>query len=77
MQQTLCKKRFLTHEAGAFINNIEKTPQKPFQNLRKHACYIFIDNICSVCNLMQVVIFCKNVLILWNNDSDFLTLIVA
>ena len=51
---------FLPQEAGAFRNNIAKATAKT----EKYVCYIFTDNICSVCNPMQVVIFCKNVLAL-------------
>ena len=70
-------KKFLTQEAGAFGNNIEKEPQKPHPKLKKCVYYIFTENNCSACNPMQVVVFCKNVLILQNNDSNFLTLKVA
>ena len=57
-------KIFLSQEAGAFGNNIESKPKKSLPKLKKYVCYIFTDNICSVCNPMQVVSFCKNVLIL-------------
>ena len=57
-------KIFLSQEAGAFGNNIEKGPQKPRPKLKKCVYYIFTENICSVCNLIQVVVFCKNLLIL-------------
>ena len=57
-------KYFLPEEAGAFGNNIEKKPQKPCPKLEKFVYYIFTDNICSAGSLMQVVVFCKNVLIL-------------
>ena len=63
MQQKLFN-FFLTQEAGASRNDIEKKPQKPHPKLKKYVCYIFTDNIYSVFNLMQMVIFCKNVLIL-------------
>ena len=77
MQQKLFQFFFLPQEAGTFRNNTEKEPQKPRPKLKKYVCYIFTDNICSACNPMQLVVFCKNVLILWNNDSNFLTLKVA
>ena len=48
---------FLPQEAGAFGNNIEKERQKPRLKLKKY--YIFTENICSACNPMQVVVFCK------------------
>ena len=59
-------KIFLPQEAGAFRNNLEKKPLNSGPKLKKvlQIYYIFTDNICSVCNPMQVVIFCKNVLIL-------------
>ena len=63
MQQKLFN-FFLPQEAGASRNEIEKKPQKPHPKLKKYICYIFTDNIYSVFNLMQTVIFCKNVLIL-------------
>ena len=39
--------------------------------------YIFTENICSARNPMQVVVFCKHVLILSKSDSNFLTLNLA
>ena len=57
-------KIFLTQEAGAFGNNIEKEPQKPCPKLKKYVYYIFTENICSACSPMQVVVFCKNILTL-------------
>ena len=63
MQQKLFN-FFLPQEAGASRNDIEKKPQKPHPKLKKYVCYMFTDNIYSVFNLMQMVIFCKNVLIL-------------
>ena len=54
---------FLPEEDGAFRNNIEKKPQNPRPKLKKCVCYTFTDNICSACNLVQVVFFWKNVLI--------------
>ena len=62
MQQKLVQ-NFLQQEAGAFGNNIGKEPQKPRPKL-KYIYYIFTENICSACNPMQVVVFCKHVLIL-------------
>ena len=70
-------KKFLPQEAGAFGNNIEKEPQKPQPKLKKYVYYIFTENNCSARNPMQVVVFYKNVLILQNKDSNFLTLKVA
>ena len=59
-----CYKIFLPQEVGAFGNYIEKEPQKPRTKMKKHVYYIFTENICSACNPMQVVVFCKNVLTL-------------
>ena len=55
---------FLPQDAGAFGKNTDKEPQKPFPKLKKHVYYIFIENIYSTCNPVQVVVFCKNVLML-------------
>ena len=74
MQENLFQ-NFLPQEVGAFGNNIEKQPQKPRWKLIKYVYYT--GYICSACNPVQMVVFCKNVLILWNNDSNFLTLLVA
>ena len=68
---------FLPPEAGTFGNNIEKNPQKPRSKSKKYVYYIFAENICSAFYPMQVVDFCKNALILYNNDSYFLILKVA
>ena len=46
-------KFFLTQEAEAFGNNIEKEPQKPPPRLTKYVYYIFTENIDSTCNPMQ------------------------
>ena len=64
-------KVFLLQEARAFGNNFEKEPQKPRPKLKKYVYYIFTENICSVCSVMQVVVSCKNILILQNSDSHF------
>ena len=62
MQQKLFL--FLPQEAGAFGNNIEKEPQRPRPKLKKYIHYMFTENICSSRGPMQVIVFCKNVLIL-------------
>ena len=63
-----CSKNYfkilLPQEAGGFGNNIEKEPQKLHPNLKKCLYYLFTQNVYSACNLMQVVVFSKNVLIL-------------
>ena len=50
-------------EVGAFGNN-RKGTTKATPKIEKHVYYIFTENICSTCNPVQVVIFCKHVLIL-------------
>ena len=56
--------QFLELKFGVFGNNIEKKPQKPRAKLQKYVYYIFTENICSACSPMQVVVFCKHVVIL-------------
>ena len=51
--------------------------QKATPKIEKYVYYIFTENISSALNPMQVVGFSKQVLILYNNDSNFLTLKVA
>ena len=63
MHQKLFK-HFLPQKARGFRNKVEEKPQKPHPKLKKYVCYVLTDNICSACNLMQVVLLCKNVLIL-------------
>ena len=65
---------FLPQEAWAFGNNIEKNPQKPRPKVKTIIYHIFTGHICSVCNPVQVIVFCKNVSILQKNDSNFVTL---
>ena len=67
----------LSQEVGAFGNDIEKNSQKPRPKLKKYLYYIYTENICSAYNPMQMVVICKNELILKGNDSNFLTLKVA
>ena len=54
----------LPQEAGTFGNSIDKKPQKSHPKLKKYVRYIFVENIYSTWNPTQVVVFCKNVLIL-------------
>ena len=63
MQQKLFK-TLLPQVAGAYKRNTEKEAQKPRPKLKKYVYYVFTKNICFACNQMQVVIFCKKVLIL-------------
>ena len=69
-------KNFLLHEARAFGKIHKKGTANTTPKIEKYVNYIFTENICSSCNPMQVVVFCKNVLILHSN-SNFLTLKVA
>ena len=59
MQQKWVR-NFLQQETGAFESNTAKEPQKH----EKYVYYIFTENICSASNPVQVVVFCKHVLIL-------------
>ena len=59
-------------EAGAFGNNRKWTTKVAPKIEKMCVLYIYcpenlggyIENICPACNVMQVVVFCKNVLIL-------------
>ena len=62
MQQKLVQ-NILQQDAGAFENN-RKGTTKATPKIRKYVYYIFTHNICSSCNPMQVVVFCKHALIL-------------
>ena len=57
-------KMFLSQENAASEKNIEKESQKPRPKLQKYVNEILNDHICSVCNVMQVIAFCKHILIL-------------
>ena len=48
---------FLPQEAGSFGNNRENESQVLRPKLKKYVYYVFTENICSVCNPMQVVVF--------------------
>ena len=51
-------KFFFLQKAGAFGNKIKKEPPEPRPKLKRYV-HIFTENICSACNLMQVVFFAK------------------
>ena len=55
---------FLPLENVAFGNNREKEQKMPRPEFKRYVSYIFADNICSACSPMQMVVFCKNVVIL-------------
>ena len=60
MQQKLAQD-FFTTRSWSFWNKIGKEPQKPHPK-NKYVYYnIFTENVCSVCNPMQVVVFCKHI----------------
>ena len=42
----------------------EKNRKKATLRIERYVYYIFTENICSACNPMQVVVFCKNLVIL-------------
>ena len=42
----------------------EKNRKKATLKTERYVYYIFTENICSACNPMQVVVFCKNLVIL-------------
>ena len=60
MQQKLVQ-NFLKQETGAFGNKPGKELQKATPKIEKYIYYIFTENICSACNPMQVVVFCKHI----------------
>ena len=62
MQQKLVQ-MFLQRESGAFGNN-RKGTRKATPKSEKYVYYVFTENIFSVCNPVQVVVFCKHLLIL-------------
>ena len=49
----------LPQEPRAFANNIEKEQQKPRPKFKKYVFYVFTENVCSACNPVQMVVFCK------------------
>ena len=55
-------KMFLPQKAGTFGNNMEKEAQEPLPKLKKYVYYIYRVHLLRL-NPMQVVLFCKNVLI--------------
>ena len=72
MQQKLVQ-NFFTTRSWSFWKGTVKAPPK----IKKHVYYIFTENTCSACNPILVVDFCKLVLSLQNNDSNFLFLKIA
>ena len=59
MQEKLVQ-NFLQQEAGAFRIN-RKVTTKATPKIEKYEDYKFTENICSACNSMQVVAFCKRI----------------
>ena len=54
---------FLTR-TWSFWKQHTKETAKATSKIEKYVCYIFTENMCSTCNPMQEVVFCKHVLIL-------------
>ena len=54
---------FFYHKKLGLLEITEKKQQKPLQKSKRCVFYIFTEDICSACNEMQVVLFCKNTLI--------------
>ena len=63
MQQILVQNLFTTR-SWSFWKQHRKGTAKSTPKVEKYVYYIFTENICSACNPMQVVVFCKHVLIL-------------
>ena len=73
MQQKLVQ-NVLQQEVRALGNNRKRTV-KITPNIEKYVYYIFTENICSA--RASGSFFCKHVLVLYNNDTNFFTLKVA
>ena len=76
MLQKLVQNLF-TIRSWSFWKKHKTRTAKATPKIENYLYYVFTDNIYFVCNPMQVVVFCKHVLILQKNDSKFLTLKVA
>ena len=76
MQQKVVQ-NFFTTRSWSFWKQHRKGTTKATPKIGRDGYYIFTVNICSARNPIQVVAFSKHVLILYNNDSNFLTLKVA
>ena len=63
MQQKLVQ-IFFTARSWSFWKTPRKGTAKVTPKIEKHVYYVFTENICSACNPVQVVVFCKHVLIL-------------
>ena len=74
MQQKLVQ-NFFTTRNWSFWKQYREGTAKAMPKIEKYVYYIFTQNNCSVYKPMKVVVFCKHVLILQNNNSDFLTFI--
>ena len=73
MQQKLFQNLFLTR-SWSFWKKHRKETGKATPKIEKYVYFTFTENICSARNPMQMVVFCKHVLILYNNGSNFLNL---
>ena len=76
MQQKLVQNFFML-KSWSLWKQHRKGTVKATPKIEEYVYYIFTENIWSAHNPMQVVVFSKHVLILYNNDSNFLTLKVA
>ena len=72
MEQKLVQ-NFFTARSWSFRKRTAKATPK----IEKYVYNTFTENIYFACNPMQVVVFCKHVLILQNNDLNFLALKLA
>ena len=63
MQQKLVQNVFTTR-SWSFWEKHGKGAAKTTPKIEKYVYYVFTENICSACNPMQMVVFCKHVLIL-------------
>ena len=62
MQHKLVQK-FFTTRSWSFWNEHMKGTPKGTPKIEEYMYYILTENICSACNPMQAVVFCKHVLI--------------
>ena len=63
MQQKIVQNFFTTRSWSSWKKH-RKGTAKATPKIEKYVYYVFTENICSACNPMQVVVFCKHVLIL-------------
>ena len=49
--------KYFYHKKVELLEITEKEPQKLRPKLKKYVYYILTENVCSVCSIMQVVVF--------------------